>query len=70
MTDGARAYLADKGYDPTYGARPLKRLIQREIENELAKRLLDGTFTDGDVIRVDASGDTLTFARAEALPAA
>ena len=70
MTDGARAYLADKGYDPTYGARPLKRLIQREIENELAKRLLDGTFTDGDVIRVDASGDELTFARAEALPAA
>jgi ATP-dependent Clp protease ATP-binding subunit ClpB len=70
MTDGARAYLAEKGYDPTYGARPLKRLIQREIENELAKRLLDGTFTDGDVIRVDASGEGLTFARAEALPAA
>jgi ATP-dependent Clp protease ATP-binding subunit ClpB len=70
LTDAARSYLADKGYDPAYGARPLKRLIQREIENELAKKLLDGSFSDGDTIRVDAGDDVLTFARAEALPAA
>jgi ATP-dependent Clp protease ATP-binding subunit ClpB len=61
LTERARAYLAEKGYDPTYGARPLKRLIQREIENELAIRLLEGTFSDGDAITVDAGGDGLTF---------
>ena len=59
----ARAYLADKGYDPAYGARPLKRLIQREIENALALRLLDGTFRDGDVVHVGVSEDALTFER-------
>ena len=53
---GAKRYLAEKGYDPAYGARPLKRLIQREIENELALKLLDGTFHDGDTIKI-AAGD-------------
>ncbi|MDQ3877112.1 MAG: ATP-dependent chaperone ClpB, partial [Actinomycetota bacterium] len=48
LTEDARRYLAERGYDPAYGARPLKRLIQREIENELALKLLDGTFADGD----------------------
>ncbi|MDQ4095490.1 MAG: hypothetical protein M3174_04695 [Actinomycetota bacterium] len=61
VSDEARAYLATKGYDAAYGARSLKRLIQREIENELALRLLDGTFRDGDTIRVTASGDGLSF---------
>jgi len=70
LTDGARQYLADKGYDPTYGARPLKRLIQREIENELALRLLDGTFTEGDTVRVDATTDGLTFSKPGAMAAA
>ncbi|HEX2296847.1 MAG TPA: ATP-dependent chaperone ClpB [Actinomycetota bacterium] len=62
LTGPAREYLASKGYDPAYGARPLKRLIQREIENELALRLLDGTFRAGDVVTVDAGPDGLTFA--------
>ncbi|MFN2588802.1 MAG: ATP-dependent chaperone ClpB [Actinomycetota bacterium] len=61
LTQRARDYLAEKGYDPAYGARPLKRLIQREIENELALRLLDGTFRDGDAITVDAGAGGLTF---------
>jgi ATP-dependent Clp protease ATP-binding subunit ClpB len=69
VSHGAKSYLAQKGYDPIYGARPLKRLIQREIENELALRLLDGTFKDGDVIRVDEANAALTFERAEDLAA-
>ena len=70
LTDAAREYLADKGYDPVYGARPLKRLIQREIENQLALKLLDGTFAEGDTIRVDASTDGLTFATTGTMAAA
>ena len=61
LSDAAVDYLADKGFDPVYGARPLKRLIQREIENELARRLLDGTFKDGDSIRIEATDEGLTF---------
>jgi ATP-dependent Clp protease ATP-binding subunit ClpB len=64
LADAARRYLAEAGYDPAYGARPLKRVIQREIENELALRLLDGTFREGDAITVDASGEGLTFTKA------
>jgi ATP-dependent Clp protease ATP-binding subunit ClpB len=70
LTDAARGYLAESGYDPVYGARPLKRLIQRELENELAKRLLDGTFHDGDALEVDVSGDGLEFRKAAARAAA
>jgi ATP-dependent Clp protease ATP-binding subunit ClpB len=69
VSDRAKSYLAQKGYDPVYGARPLKRLIQREIENELALKLLDGTFQDGDVIRVDEANGALTFERADRLAA-
>ncbi|HWC13213.1 MAG TPA: ATP-dependent chaperone ClpB [Actinomycetota bacterium] len=61
LTEGAIAYLAEKGYDPAYGARPLKRLIQREIENQLALLLLDGTFRAGDTVTVDVVDDGLTF---------
>ncbi|HYN35711.1 MAG TPA: ATP-dependent chaperone ClpB [Actinomycetota bacterium] len=57
----ARDWIADKGYDAAYGARPLKRLIQRSIENELALRLLDGTFHPGDTIGVSVADDQLTF---------
>ena len=49
------------GYEPKYGARPLKRAIQREVENELAKRLLRGDVRDGQHVRVDYIGDALTF---------
>jgi ATP-dependent Clp protease ATP-binding subunit ClpB len=61
LTETAKDHLAKKGYEPAYGARPLKRLIQREIENELALKLLDGTFGEGAAIEVDVEGDALTF---------
>ncbi len=53
VTDGARAWLAATGYDPAFGARPLKRLIQREIADPLALLLLEGRYTDGDTVTVD-----------------
>ncbi|HEU4526732.1 MAG TPA: ATP-dependent chaperone ClpB [Actinomycetota bacterium] len=55
LTDGARAYLAEKGYDPAFGARPLKRLIQRELQDPLALKLLAGEVREGDEVVVDAS---------------
>ncbi len=61
LTDGALDWLAEHGYDPTFGARPLKRLVQKAIGDPLAIRLLDGTFGDGDSVRVDAGPDGLTF---------
>jgi ATP-dependent Clp protease ATP-binding subunit ClpB len=66
LTPAARAKLAEEGYDPIFGARPLKRVIQQRIQNELALKLLQGDFRDGDTIEigVDPSGK-LTFARAE-----
>jgi ATP-dependent Clp protease ATP-binding subunit ClpB len=64
ITAPARRYLAEEGYEPAYGARPLKRLIQRQVENELALRLLDGTFVEGDTIEVDVADGALTFDKA------
>ncbi len=61
LTDAARTVLGNRGYDPAFGARPLKRLIQREIENPLARRLLAGEFGEGDSIEVDAHEGALTF---------
>jgi ATP-dependent Clp protease ATP-binding subunit ClpB len=61
LTDGAAAYLADKGYEPAFGARPLKRLIQREVQDPLAMKLLAGEIADGTVVTIDASGDGLVF---------
>ena len=62
LTPAARRYLADKGYDPLYGARPLKRVIQKEVQNELAKNLLRGDFKPGETILVDADeGEGLSF---------
>jgi len=66
LTDAAEIALAEAGWDPTYGARPLKRSIQRLLENPLAIRLLEGDFVDRDTIRVDAENGELVFARAEA----
>jgi ATP-dependent Clp protease ATP-binding subunit ClpB len=54
VTDAAKAWLAHRGYDPVFGARPLKRLIQREISDPLALALLQGRYTDGDTVTVDA----------------
>ena len=53
VTDRAKQWIADIGYDPTFGARPLKRAIQRYIEDPLALRILEGSFVEGDTIRVD-----------------
>ncbi|MDP9296836.1 MAG: AAA family ATPase, partial [Actinomycetota bacterium] len=61
LTPAAREYLANKGFDPTFGARPLKRLIQREIADALAMRVLSGEVHEGDTIRIDRGEDGLTF---------
>jgi len=61
LTDDARTLIANLGYDPTYGARPLKRVIQKQLVDRLALALLDGRFGEGDSVRVDASGGELGF---------
>src|SRR5213595_1773388 len=61
LTDAAKEVLAEAGWDPAYGARPLKRAIQRLIENPLALRLLEGEFAEGDAIRVDAHDGEIRF---------
>ena len=66
LTDAAKEVIAEAGWDPTYGARPLKRALQRLVENPLALRLLEGEFADGDTVRVDASDGELVFEKAEA----
>ena len=63
LTDAAKEYLAHQGYDPAYGARPLKRLIQREIQDKIALALLSGQFREGDTIQVDAENLELVFTR-------
>ena len=64
LTDAARGLLVDSGYDPIYGARPLKRAIQRLLQNPLALRLLAGDFQPGDLIEVDSAEGELTFHKA------
>jgi ATP-dependent Clp protease ATP-binding subunit ClpB len=66
LTDAAKEAIGDAGWDPTYGARPLKRAIQRLLENRLALRLLEGDFGEGDTIRVDAQNGDLVFERVDA----
>ena len=61
LTDQAKEHLAMTGYDTVYGARPLKRMIQREILNPLAMKLLDGTLKDGQTVRVDVVDGGLVF---------
>ncbi len=68
VTAAARELLAGKGYDPVYGARPLKRVIQRELQNPIALELLEGVYADGDTIVVDARDAHLTFSKG-AVPA-
>jgi ATP-dependent Clp protease ATP-binding subunit ClpB len=63
LTDAAKDKLSKDGYDPVYGARPLKRLIQQQIENPLAKRLLAGEIGPGDEVQVDAAGEGFRFER-------
>ena len=70
LTDAAKDALAEAGWDPAYGARPLKRAIQRLVENPLALRLLEGDFADGDTVRVDAEDGEIRFEKLGAAVAA
>ena len=66
VTDAARKLLAQRGWDPVYGARPLKRAIQRLVQDPLAMMLLEGKFTEGDTVTVETKGGDLTFSKATA----
>ena len=66
LTPAAKELLAEAGWDPAYGARPLKRALQRLVENPLALRLLEGEFAEGDTVRVDAHEGELVFEKAAA----
>jgi ATP-dependent Clp protease ATP-binding subunit ClpB len=70
LTDDARTLLGNLGYDPTYGARPLKRVIQKQLVDRLALKLLEGEFREGDTVRVDAADGELAFEKAAAASAA
>ena len=61
LTDDARESLATQGFNPVYGARPLKRTIRQLVENPLAKKILAGEFKEGDTITIDADGDEIIF---------
>jgi ATP-dependent Clp protease ATP-binding subunit ClpB len=63
LDDAARDLLGESGFDPVYGARPLKRAIQQQIENPLAQRILKGEFVPGDRVQVSVSGGELKFAK-------
>ena len=71
VTPDARTWLAERGYDPAYGARPLRRLMQHEIDDALARAILSGTIGDGDVVRVDVApdGEKLAVERMAGAPA-
>ena len=70
VTPDARTWLAERGYDPVYGARPLRRLMQHEIDDQLARAILGGSIQDGDVVRVDVrdDGEALVVGRMEDTP--
>ncbi len=61
LDDEARTWLADKGYDPVYGARPLKRAMQKYVQDPLAEQILQGNFPDGSVIKAFSGSDRLNF---------
>jgi ATP-dependent Clp protease ATP-binding subunit ClpB len=70
LTDAAKEVVLEAGWDPTYGARPLKRALQRLVENPLAKALLEARFAEGDTVHVDAEDGQLVFDRAATAAAA
>jgi ATP-dependent Clp protease ATP-binding subunit ClpB len=70
VTHAARKLLIERGWDPVYGARPLKRAIQRLVQDPLAMMLLEGKFSEGDTVEVDVKGGELVFTKAEARAAA
>ena len=61
LTDKAKKYLSKKGYDNLFGARPLKRLIQKEIENILSLKILNDEIKDGDEVKIDCNDENLVF---------
>src|SRR5207344_3631637 len=63
LTDKARELLGNLGFDPTYGARPLKRVIQKQLVDKLALRMLEGEFAEGDTVKIDASDGEVTFTK-------
>jgi ATP-dependent Clp protease ATP-binding subunit ClpB len=67
LTDSAKAFIVSEGYDPAYGARPLKRTIQRRVLDPLAMRVLEGEFLEGDRVAVDVGKDGLSFEKKHAL---
>jgi ATP-dependent Clp protease ATP-binding subunit ClpB len=69
LTDAAKEQLVREGYDPAYGARPLKRTIQRCVLDPLALRVLEGDFVEGDTVAVEAGADALTFKKRESVKA-
>jgi ATP-dependent Clp protease ATP-binding subunit ClpB len=70
VSDVAKELLSEEGWDPAYGARPLKRAIQRLLENPLALRLLEGDFAEGDIVRVDVRDGEIVFERSPVAAAA
>jgi ATP-dependent Clp protease ATP-binding subunit ClpB len=69
LSDAAKDFLVREGYDPVYGARPLKRALQRRLLDPLALRVLDGAFREGDTVVVDVAGDELSFTKGHAVHA-
>ncbi len=69
LSDAAKNHITDVGYDPVYGARPLKRAIQRELENPLANKILENVFVEGDTIAIDCENNALQFRKIESRPA-
>ena len=61
LSDTAKAFLAEKGYDPFYGARPLKRVVQKYVENELSLEILKGSIREGDRVTADVRNGQLVF---------
>jgi ATP-dependent Clp protease ATP-binding subunit ClpB len=61
LTEGAREFLARQGFDPAYGARPLKRTIQRLVQDPLARRMLEGDFGEGDTVEIGLAGGEIVF---------
>ena len=66
MSAEAKAWLVQKGYDPVYGARPLRRAIQRYVENSISTKILQGEFKEGDTIAISLQEDNLSFAARKA----
>jgi ATP-dependent Clp protease ATP-binding subunit ClpB len=63
LTERAKEYFAEEGFDPIYGARPLKRVLQKMFLNDLAKKILDRTFREGDTVEVDVEDEQVIFSR-------